>query len=172
MSLLEFHFLPSYLPSTEANPRHHYYSIWESSQVVSNHTWAIRALQGYSALVTLQRKIKIWLTKKRVFVLHPLLPCGSALLVTILQFLCQPHGCPHPTLLVSEASRGSLYVLSRDLIIPFCHDETLQPLRFWPVPWHCHLTQRFIVPLSFSRTYNAILADSAFLTPQRRSVTR
>ena len=172
MSNPEIHFLPSYLPSTEANPRHHYHSIWDNSRIASNHTWAIRALQGYSALVTLQRKIQIWLTKNRVFATHSLLPSGSALLGAILKFLCQPNGCPHPTLLISETSRGSLYVLTRDLIIPFCHGETLQPTRFWPVPWHCHLTQRFIIPLSFSRTHNAMLADTAFLTPQRRSATR
>ena len=167
MALLKFHFLPSYIPSTEANPRDQYYSIWEPSQVISNHTWAIRALQAYSVLVTLQRKIKIWLTKKRVFALHPLLPCGSALLNTILQFLCQPHGCTHPTILVSETSRGALYVLSSDIILPFRHSETLRPFSFWPVPWHNHLTQRFIIPLNFSRTYNALISDSALLTSVR-----
>ena len=171
-------FLPSHFASTQSNPQDQYHSIWGLSPIVTEHTWAVRALQGYSAVVTIQRKVKIWIHKKKVSALHSLLPGDSSVYNTILNFLCYANGPVHPTLLISETSRGALYVLAQVRTVPlhYVANPHIQPpralIQHWPVPWDCHFTERFVIPLGFSRAYNIALADSALLTPGEGVLSR
>ncbi len=171
-------FLPAHFPSTQSNPLDQLHSIWGLTPIVTKHTWAVRALQCYFTVVTIQRKVKIWIQKKRVSALQSLLPGDSSVHNTILNFLCHANSPAHPTLLISETSRGAIYVLAQVRTIPFHYvaKPYIFPLtaiiQHWPVPWDCHLTERFLIPLGFSRAYNTALADSALLTTGKRVLSR
>ena len=144
------------LPRGEGNPNVHFLSIWDDHKITSFHPWAIRALKGYAALVFIQRKVKLWLLKKRTLSLHPLVPSGSSVLRNIFSYLSPLSVYPHPTLLITE-KQGALHVIRQVRVLPSgSHSKKLPIYRY-------HLLDTYMINHEFRRVYNSII--SIFVIP-------
>ena len=156
--IITVNFLPSYmqLPRGEGNPSAHFLSIWDDHKITSFHPWAIRALKGYAALVFIQRKVKLWLARKRTFSLYPLLPLGSSVLRNILSYLSPHFVYPHPTLLVTE-KQGALHVIRQVRVLPSGTYSKRLPI------YRYHFVDTYMINHEFRRVYNRII--SIFVIP-------
>ena len=149
---------PTFLIEMQGNPNDHFISIWDNHSIVLEHPWDIRALKGYAALVFIQRKLKFWLLKKRVLVLHSLAPAASGVLRSIFSFLSPSSVYPHPTLLITKKA-GLLHIICQSRALP-C----------WPrgenIPIHLsHHIDTFIILNCFTLTYNNFISTLAIPRP-------
>ena len=158
--VLAFDFMPQHLhlPLQSGNPCNHFLSIWDDHETIVDHPWAIRALKSYSTLVFIQRKIKIWLLRKRVLSLHTLVPAGSVALRNIFSFLSPISVYPHPTLLVIE-KRGILHAICQVRVLPCGPHGKRTPI------FRYHLLHTFMINNAFTLTYNKILNSTAVPRP-------
>jgi hypothetical protein len=145
------------LPLIEGNLRFHFLSIWDNHPTILNHPWAIRGLKGYSVLVFLQRKLKLWLLKKRTLSLHPLVPAGSVVLYTIFGFLKPVPASRHPILLLCE-QYGSLFAIANITVYPRNILRVSCPDKFSRV-------EMYMINNHFTVTYNSIISDFAIPKP-------
>ena len=142
------------LPRQSGNPCNHFLSIWDDHKTIFDHPWAIRALKSYAALVFIQRKIKIWLLRKRVFSLHTVVPAGSVVLRNILSFLSPISVYPHPTLLVIE-KQGLLHAICQVRVLPCGPHGKRTPIHRY------HLLHTYMINNSFTLAYNNIISNLA-----------
>ena len=160
--VLTFNLVPPHLnlPLQSGNPSNHFLSIWDDHETIIDHPWAIRALKSYGTLVFIQRKIKIWLLRKRVLSLHSLTPAGSVVLRNIFSFLSPLSVYPHPTLLVIE-KQGHLHAICQIRVLPCGPHGKRTPI------YRYHLLHIFMITPRFTRTYNNIISNYAAVPFER-----
>ena len=150
---------PNHLPKTRGDPNDHFISIWDNHKITLDHPWGIRALKGYAALVLIQRRLRFWLQRKRVFSLHPLVPAGSAVLSNIFSFLSPPSIYPHPTLLITE-KQGLLHAICQVRVLPCGPLGERMPIHRY------HHVDTFMMLNCFTLTYNNIISTLSIPRPR------
>ena len=152
-----FHFMPQHLhlPLHVGDSCNHFLSIFDNQETILDQPWRIRALKSYSTLVFIQRKIKIWLLRKRVLALRTLVPVGSFVLRNIFSFLSPTSVYPHPTILVTE-KQGIHHAICQVQVLPCVpQDKRTSFINY-------HVLHTFTINIPFTLTYNKILYSTAF----------
>ena len=154
--VLTFDFMPQHLhlPLQSGDPCNHFLSILDNQETILDHPWGIRALKSYSTLVFIQRKIKIWLLRKRVLALRTLVLAGSVVLRNIFSFLSPISVYPHPTILVTE-KQGILHAICQVRVLSCGPHDKRTPIISY------HLLHTFTINIPFTLTYNKILNSTA-----------